>query len=263
MLRNVGFLLVTEVVTRLAALALAVAIARGVGSAEYGHYTYALAFAGTFAAFADFGISRLLTRSVAAQRGEAARLISASLAARATMLLPALGGALLLIHWQPADQQPLLVLLVAVAATQSVAGLARSVFYGFERMQLDTASRLLERLLALSGAFLALENGLGLVGVAIAFLVAGVVDVVVVSVMVVSRLACPARSSSVPVVRTLLHDALPVGLYGLVLAVQTSAPLYFLSALRGASSTGQYSAAATPIFALIPLPVLAAGAAFP
>jgi O-antigen/teichoic acid export membrane protein len=263
MLRNAGFLLLTELISRLSALALAVAIARAAGSEGYGHYTYALAYATTFAAFADFGLSRLLARGIAADHAGAARLVSAALAARAVLLAPSLAIAVALTQWQPAADRQLLVLLLAVAATQSLAGLWRSVFYGFERMHYDTAGRLLERLLAVGGAFLALKLGKGLSGVALAFLVAGAVDVLVVTALAVARLVRPCRTVKLAAVGSLLRDAAPLGLYGLVLALQSGIPLYLLTALGGAASTGRYSAAATPVLALIPLPVLVAGSALP
>lgn len=262
-LRNAGFLLLTELISRLSALALAVAIARSTGSQEYGHYTYALAYATTFGAFADFGISRLLTRGIAADHTGAARLVSSALAARTVLLVPSLAIAVGLTRWQPAADRQLVVLLLAVAATQSLAGLWRSVFYGFERMQFDTASRLLERLLAVGGAFLALKLGKGLSGVALAFLGAAAVDMFVVTTLALTRLVRPGRTMTPTAVCNLLRDAAPLGLYGLVLALQSSMPLYLLTALGGPASTGRYSAAATPVLALIPLPVLVAGAALP
>lgn len=263
MLRNAGFLLITELIGRVAALALAVAIARGAGSAGYGQYTYALAYATTFGAFADFGVSRVLTRGVAVDRSGAARLVSAALVAKSVLFVPSLAVALVLTRWQPAADRQLLVLLLAAAATQSLAGLWRSVFYGFERMQLDTASRLLERLLAVGGAFLALNLGKGLVGVAGAFLVAGCVDLLVVTLLAIARLVRPSRTVTADAVGKFLRDAAPLGLYGLVLALQSGVPLYVLTALRGATSTGRFSVALTPVLALIPLPVLVAGAALP
>jgi len=47
------------------------------------------------------------------------------------------------------------------------------------------------------------------------------------------------------------------------LSLYSGLPLYLLKAWQGTAAAGQYGAAATPVFALIPLPVTVAAAALP
>lgn len=263
MLRNAGFLLLTELTVRLAALVLAIAIARSTGSSGYGQYVYALAYAASYAAFADFGTNRYLTRAIARDRRAAPHLLPAALAAKGVVLLPSLTAAAVLTAWQPATDRPLLLLFLAGGTVQSLAGLLRALLYGFERMDLDTAGRLVERTLAIGGALLALLLGRGLLGVAVALLLAGTLDLGLVSVLTARYVARPIKRVPWRAVVATLRSALPLGFFGLVLALYAGLPLFLLRAWQGPAAAGEYGAATTPVVALLPLPVTIAGAALP
>jgi stage V sporulation protein B len=263
MLRNAGFLLLTELTVRLAALLLAVAIARSAGSSGYGQYVYALAYAGSYAAFADFGASRYLTRAIARDRKSASYLLAAALAAKGVVLLPSLTAAVVLTAWQPATDRPLLLLFLAGGTVQSLASLLRAVLYGFERMDLDTACRLVERTLAVGGALLALLLGRGMLGVGVAMLLAGTLDLGLVSVLTARYFARPIERVPWRAVVSTLRSALPLGLFGLVLALYAGLPLFLLRAWQGMAAAGEYGVAMTPVIALLPLPVTVAAAALP
>ncbi|HEY8742057.1 MAG TPA: oligosaccharide flippase family protein, partial [Chloroflexota bacterium] len=209
MIRNAGFLLLTEAIVRLAALALSIAIARLVGSTGYGQYVYALAYVGLYAAVADFGTHRYLTRAIARERQAASRLLTTVLTAKSVVLLPSLMAAVALTALQPASDRPLLLLFLAAGTAQSLAGLLRALFYGFERMELDTISRLAERAVAIGGALLALLIGRGLLGVGVALLVAGMLDLGLVSVLTLRNFARPARAAPWRAVVPALRGALP------------------------------------------------------
>jgi len=62
-------------------------------------------------------------------------------------------------------------------------------------MELDTISRLAERAVAIGGALLALLIGRGLLGVGVALLVAGMLDLGLVSVLTLRNFARPARAA--------------------------------------------------------------------
>ena len=263
MLRNAGFLLLTELIVRLAALLLAVAIAHRAGSSGYGQYVYALAYAGSYAAFADFGTSRYLTRSVARDRKSTSFLLTTALAAKGVVLLPSLTLAILLTALQPATDRPLLLLFLAGGTFQSLSALLRAVFFGFERMDLDTATRLVERTLAISGGLLALLLGRGVTGIGVALLLASTLDLGLVSLLTAHGFARPFGRVPWRSVVATLGSALPLGLFGLVLALYTGLPLFLLRAWQGTAAAGQYGAAMTPVAALLPLPVTVAAASLP
>lgn len=263
MLRNAGFLLVTETIVRLAALALTIAIARRLGAGGYGQYSYALAFAATYAAFADFGTSRYLTRAIAHERQFVSHLLTAAWLAKGAVLAPSLAAAVVLAELQRPDDRPVLLLFLAAATAQSLAGLLRAVFFGFERMDLDTVSRLGERLIAIVGALLALLLGFGLAGVGAALLFAGLVDLCVVTMIAGRHFARPSPVVAGRQIVSMLQGALPLGVFGLVLSLYAGLPLFLLTAWRGAAGAGLYGAAATPVLSLIPLPVQIAAASLP
>jgi len=262
MLRNAAFLLVSDLTVRGSALVMAVAIARAVGPGEYGRFTYALAFAAAFGACADFGIGRYLTRSIAGIPRRAPELLPAALAAKTLVLVPCLAVAVPLVVRAAADWR-LLLLLLLVTTGQTYASVPRGAWYGMERMELDAATRLCERCIALAGTLLALAAGWGLIGVGIAWLAATVADLLVVGWLVLRERAAVRWLGARANVASLLRSAWPLGLSGLVLTLSSGVPLFLLKNWVGVQATGQYSAAVTPVLALIPLPVTVAAAGLP
>ncbi|MCL4544605.1 MAG: oligosaccharide flippase family protein, partial [Chloroflexi bacterium] len=263
MFRNAAFLLITEGVTRIASIALAIVIARGIGPEGYGRYTFALAFAATASTFADFGTGRFLTRAIAHDHARASLLFGSTLVLRAVLLLLSYGIAAALLPGQPRQDVLLLALFLLVSAVQSFAFLFRSVYFGFERMEFDTATRFLERLLATAGALALVLLGFGLLGLATAFLIAALIDLLLVALLCFHFFATPdfseLRTTWWPVLRT----AFPLGLFGIILTLSSNTPFYVLRASANAAAIGQFSAGVTPVLALIPVPVTIASAALP
>lgn len=263
MLRNAAFLLMTEAIVRVASIALAIVIARTIGPVGYGQYTFALAFAASAATFADFGTGRLLTRTIGHDHNQAATSLGTIGSLRLTLSLMSYGCAILLAFQQPASDHILLLLFIASSTAATLAALCRAVFYGFERMDLDTATRFLERILATGGALALIMAGFGLTGLAIAFLIAAILDLATVSTLCFKYFARPSFTTLPAALLPTFRTALPLGIFGIILTISANTPLYILRAFSSTDSIGQFSAGMTPILALIPIPVTVASAALP
>ncbi|MBI2514584.1 flippase [Candidatus Wolfebacteria bacterium] len=84
--KNVFWLSVSHIGSRLIRAIIIIYAARVLGAAEYGVFSYVLSFAGFFTVFADIGVNSLLTRDVASHPGERARHFAASFWIKAALL---------------------------------------------------------------------------------------------------------------------------------------------------------------------------------
>src|SRR3954452_23227200 len=77
--RNTGVTAAADVIGKVASLGFYVVMARQLGQAGFGAYTFALSLAQLMTVFAGFGIDNLIARTVARDRSIAPRLISDAL----------------------------------------------------------------------------------------------------------------------------------------------------------------------------------------
>lgn len=138
LLRNTTLRLAPEVLTRLAGLAVVIALARTLGAEELGEYVFAVALAQLLWAVAGLGIDRLAMREIARDAAAARKLVWDISVLK---VLAALSGTALCVIgvWLGGFNEQVQV-LVALAGVRTAASLitltAFSVVQGLERMEL-------------------------------------------------------------------------------------------------------------------------------
>ena len=157
--------------TRFGSLVLVIATARVLGPAEFGKFTFAYALATVLGIVLDFGISVVLTRAVARDPGATAERWAT--ASTLKLLLLGLVGPVylavpLLMH-RPWDTTAAVWLLGLAIVLQTFLENAVSVFTAVQRLEQEFQMRLLEKVVLVTVGFAALGLGVGLLGVAAAF----------------------------------------------------------------------------------------------
>lgn len=235
--RLVGNLVVFLVIARLP----------GVDVAAFGQLTYAVALASLCVMISQFGLVSLLIRDVAADRALLGAHVNAILGLR--MLLSVLGLTGLAFFVNAIDLSPQArTVCYLIAAAMYVGAFSvdlQAVFQSQERMHLELVGVVVENGLLLALALAAFFFDAGVVEVALIFLVAKSVALVLNYAICARRLVVPSLRFDRDLWGRLLGEALPFALTGLLAAgiVQLDTLLLRELAAVGDDAVGLYQAA--------------------
>ena|GEM_PF-1768077 len=242
-LRNALWLLFGNIAAQALAALMGVLLARRIGPHEYGLYATAFTFAAAFTYAALMGLDSVVPRYVA-RRPEAAGRILLNALCPALIWLPVLtliiGGIGVALGYG----QDVLTLLFPAALVTGLRGLInlfRSVLRGLERMDLDAAIQ-------------GMENGVVLLGVGLALMVAPSARNATFSILLAESLALLVtvlwagrrvrpRGGEAPLAREMLRASLPIGLTFIMIGLNLRLDTLVLSLFRPSREVGFYSAA--------------------
>ena len=145
--RNLTGKLTGEVGSRLVSFAFNLVLARSLGKADFGRYSYAYAFAGLIALCGELGLNTLLTREAARDREQAARWLRAFAPLR-LLSISAVALGTIALALGIADRSRLLeiALMTVFMAANTLLDYHTAIFTAFERMGHDAGMRIVTRL---------------------------------------------------------------------------------------------------------------------
>jgi O-antigen/teichoic acid export membrane protein len=226
-------------------LVLLVAAGRMLGDEAYGRFAFALALATILETLMDFGLKEVVTRSVARDRGSARRLVANTFGLKlvfsgaAMALLAAAAVAL-----RPeADVRLACLVLGASAVLRSYLLTVRHLLNGLERFGLDSLVLVTDRALLLVLGLAALRLGLGLLGLAAAFVAARLLAFGVAHGLARRQVGPVGIRFDTAAWRDLARSAAPFGAFIVVLNLYSYVDTIMLGVLTTDQETGFYSAA--------------------
>jgi O-antigen/teichoic acid export membrane protein len=225
-------------------LALLTLAGRLLPAADYGRFNYALALTTIIETIMDLGLSQVTTRAVARTRDRAAHLFAHVLGLK--LLWIGIGLALLAVVAPLLRHDPGIVRLCYVmgvsSAIRSYLLTARGLLQGLERFDLEAALVVTDRALLLVFGAVALLNGYGLPGLALAF-VAARASMVVVARLLLRPVVGPTRPRhDRQMWRELQQAALPLGFFMIALNTYSYIDTVILGMMRTDAETGWYAA---------------------
>jgi len=224
-------------------LALLSIAGRQLGPDDYGAFMWAIGLATIAEVFMDFGLHQVTIRSIAKDYAQAGPVFRTSLWLKA---LPAVGmvvvfsGVAVWLRDDPVVRLASLIMLGS-AVMRSYVLTARGVLQGLEQFGADALVTVLDRALLLGACGIALWLGASVIQVSLVFLAARVVSTVV-ALGIAGRSVAPATGPA-PAWRTLVAEALPVGLFLLVLNLYNRIDTLMLGVMQGDRATGFYNTA--------------------
>lgn len=263
--KNAGFLFGAEVISNVLSLLLVFVIARELGDAGLGRYTFAISFASLFLIFSEFGIMPYIVREVAADRSRAPRILADAALLKGVVGIAACAISVLavVLSGQPTD----VVWLVGIASVAMFFNyftyLFRSFFQAFEIMEFDALAKVVERVLGVGLGILAIGGGMGIQGVLLAQVVAFAGSMCL-SLIITARKIAPLRFSvDVSAWRKIVRGAMPFWLTAVFWVVYFRIDSVMLFYLAGDAQTGLYTAGYKLIEALMFVPTIFVTAAYP
>jgi O-antigen/teichoic acid export membrane protein len=232
---------------------MAILLARFLGKADYGRLIYALSFAYLFTFFWDFGLGRLITRDVAANRSMASTIFSSKFKFQ---ILSCIAGILVLsfyvLLFEGKTLEAFLIFILGVStAFNYLSNSFRSVFIAFEKAEYETFFNVILRSSLLVTIFLTTYAGLGLIWISIVLLFFSLLNLIGSWALVERnffRLAFRERVASFwPIIR----DSFPIALTMAFTTFYLQINKILLLKWKGAEATGIYGAVDVIVITLL------------
>jgi O-antigen/teichoic acid export membrane protein len=239
-------------------------VARQLGQAGLGRYSYALAWIQTIGIFADFGLNLFLTKEVAANKSQAASYLGNSLYIK-TAVSAVIWMALAVISRHPslAGYQAGVFWLAAAGYLQALSLSLTSLMRAHERMEYESISSLLFNGANLFLCFLALRRGGDAVSLASAYALAAAAQLAYLITVYHRRFGTIDWKPAPALLKTWLNKVLWLGLGGVFFFIYDRGPQILLGILQGEKEVGCYAAAYRMIMAVGLIPSMLGSAMLP
>jgi O-antigen/teichoic acid export membrane protein len=235
-----------EAVAKIGSLVFFVALARQLGSEEYGTFVFALTLTGTLLIGAGFGTDELIAREVARDRAHSGRYLSdvAGLKATTSVALLAVAIAVVFLGGYDADARLATVLLGLGVTLDVMARSWNAIFQGYERLELISATLILQRGLTAVLGIVVLAAGGGLVAASAVYLTGSLVAFAFTELLWRRFTRSPRRRPTRGGAMALLRGGVPIGLAALLWVVLLKVDVLLLAFLADNHEVGLYGAAA-------------------
>ncbi len=244
-LANTGYRLLADAGSKIASVAFFVVMARELGSASFGVFTFALSFVILATTLGSFGQDSILTREVARDRSLLDGYFVNTLALKVVLctvsLALAIGAAVAL----GVDEQTrnVLLLLGPAVAVELLMTTCFAAFQAYERMEFVPIALISQRTLTAVVGIAALLAGVGVVAVSAVYLAGALLGFLLALALFLSRVARPAFEIQPGRWWTLMSAAAAIGLTSVFAAVLFRVDMTMLAAFEPNDVVGDYGAA--------------------
>ena len=263
--KNSVVLFSAEVVGSTVHFVVLILIARHLGIASFGRYSFVMAFVTLFQLIADMGVSNILIREVATKKDELGKWLGAAKSLMWGLSFVAFALMVISINLSSSEQEIRYsgyIMGIAVLATFH-AVLYSAVFRAFEEMEYMALGYTLHKILLLVLISLAIVLGYQLIGIFVAYLVANLSLWGFYYRIVVRRYIRPRLLFDTHIWRTLLIESIPLGLGALLRKAGWQVDILILTRISTIPAVGFFSAAYKIVQSVNLLPVVFAMPLFP
>lgn len=263
--KNTAALFAAQFVVAILSLALSIVIARSLGDAIFGKYSFAIAFTSIFAVFSDLGYNTLLIRDVARDKSRASKYLSNVLLMRA-FLFPLIFASIVIavnVMGYPADTKNVVYLFGVYMLIMSFSDVFKVTFRVFEKMEYEASITIFATMIRLSLGLLVLFMGYGLIELALVFILSGILDLLFCFVICTRRFVKPKIELDFGFWKSTMKVALPISMLSIFGLIYTSIDTVMLSMMKGDAVVGWYNAAYNLVLGFKPIPHLFMNALFP
>jgi len=252
--------------SRFAWALLLIVVARRLGGESLGRISFAYSFTYIFVLVADLGLTIVVVREVARDKGAAGwylgNLLSLkSLSAPVTFAL--IAGTIILSGY-PFDVVVVVLLFAGITLSRGIVDLYGAVFSGLEVMEREAVLKHLHQLSLLVSGGIALALGSGPTGLAVALLIGSLLVVAIGSGMARRTIPSFRPLWDTPLWMALLRRAFPVAMITMFLVLTKESDIVLLSYLgQEERNVGWYAAASKILKMLELMPMLVVGGVYP
>lgn len=244
-LRNVALRAVGETISKIASVVFFIAVARKLGTAQFGQFGFALSFTGAVLLLAALGTDSVLEREVARDERRVHEYLGDVVVIRAAMSLAFLAAVFLGMLAAGSAMTTILV-IVLVGAETTIEGLSKAwqaAFQAYERQGFISLSLGTQRILTALGAVAVLAFGGGLVDVCLVFFAGSLVGLAVAIWTLHRYVVRPRWHFDFRRLMPLTRLGIPIGLASLLFTVLLRGDVVLLRIFRSSAQVGLYTSA--------------------
>jgi O-antigen/teichoic acid export membrane protein len=263
--KNTAALYAALIVNALLSLLLFILIARMLGDVTLGKYAFALAFTMIFADFGILGFDTVIVRDVSRDKSLAPKYLGNIAVIKAILSVTVFGLIALIInlmHYPPDTTTAVLIIGTYIILT-AFANTFRFIFRAFERMEYEALVVSISRLVGVSLGVAALFAGYGLIEIAYALLIGGILDFLLSLFICSKKFVRLKLEVDLDFWRKVAKVALPIALIDVAAIIFVRVDTVMLSVMKGDAVVGWYNAAYNLVLGLQPIPFIFGSALFP
>ena len=244
LVKNTIYSAITSI-TNFFLLILLILVGRYLGDANYGIFTFSLAFVFIVEFFTDFGLSELSQRSVARNKNLASKYFGNLLIWKlivSTVVFAVLVLAINLLKSSP-EIRFTVYLLGFANILRSFKSTCRALFRAFERFDLDCLTMYIERSSLLAIGTVVLILGGGLISFALVFVLVRIFDLALTFGILNWKIVKIAPKFNFVFLKKLQIEALPFGIFSVIGTLYAYVDTVMLGFIRTNAEVGWYNAA--------------------
>ena len=253
--RNSAFIFIAKIIDLMAAIAGFVLVARILGVAGLGRYSFVIAYVSVFGLVVNLGIDHIIIREIARDRDRLPSIIGAAIRLKILLLVlsaPLLIGGLFLFRLDGELKLSILLLFIAMCGLRELfTVISQAVFLGCERLEHRTSTTFVFQLMRTAGIAGVLLAGYGLAPLFASIIIADIVQAYWTASIVKRRFAKPFLAVSRGEVWYFFKQTLPIGVaYGFYIAF-LQLDILLLTVMKGDEEAGLFSSAYKVVSTLI------------
>jgi O-antigen/teichoic acid export membrane protein len=264
-IKNVGVLVLGNIIHKIFTLVLFVYIARYLGDVGFGQYTFVIAFVNLFQIIIAFGFDLIIQREVARDKTQTSKYISNVVFMRLFFFIVAFVLIVISINLlnYPKDITNLVYLYSFFLLFHYLSQGFRSVFFGYEKMEYEFIIVVANRLFLVPLSILALIQGYSVLGLIIVLIASEFLNLIISFFIFSKRIETPKFEIDLEVCRSLIQKASPFIFLSVFLSVYHNIDTVMLSKMQGDAATGLYNSAYRLLTSLLIIPFAFMGSVFP
>ncbi len=265
--KNIGILLLSQIITLILGFLYIIYIARYLGTSGFGILSFAIAFTGIFAVLVDLGLNLLTVREVSRDKSLAGKYLGNTLTLKIILALIMLSLIFLVVNIVKYPQETVnVVYLIGFSVIfASFSGIFYSIFQANEKMEYQSYGQIINSFLMFVGVLIAIYYGLGIYAFASVYFAVSVV-VLIYSFLICSwKFALPKLEIDLNFWKFIITEALPFALTSIFVLIYYYMDTVMISILIHNSNSiiGWYSAAYRVVMPLSFIPAIFFSSVFP
>jgi O-antigen/teichoic acid export membrane protein len=265
--KNIGILLLSQIITLILGFLYIVYIARYLGTSGFGILSFAIAFTGIFVVLVDLGLNMLTVREVSRNKSLAGKYLGNTITLKIILALITLSLIFFVVNIVKYPQETVnVVYLIGFSVIfGSFSGIFNSIFQANEKMEYQSYAQIINSFLMFAGVLIAIYNGLGLYAFASIYFAVSVIVLFYSFFVCIWKFALPKFEIDLNFWKVIIIESLPFALTSMFVLIYYYIDTVMLSILIPNSNSiiGWYSAAYRIIMPLSFIPAIFFSSIFP
>lgn len=242
--RNTGIIIVGEVIFKLASLVVIIYLARYLGTAGFGKYTFIFAYIAFFNVISDLGLQAILVREMSRDPSNTSKLIGNACIIRLILTVFAVLLSIFVINLMsyPPDITTLVYIATFTVFFISFSDFYRTIFEANLRMEYNMIAKLTFKIISASLIFWIIFSHGTLMQVIIALVFSEGIKTLI-SLSFSKKFVRPKFEIDFKLWKYLMKESLPLALSSVLLIIHHRIDVVMLSMMQGDAPVGIYSAA--------------------